>query len=88
MTGGRFPSVGALTVSAPAGPSLGDPPAFPSQTQALGCLQVDFLWMAVADSAVLFSTTFHHSPSLTGWSTHLFSRMHFVFVHSRLKARG
>ena len=43
----------------------------PPPAQPFGCLQTAFLWIAVADSAALLSTTFHHSPSLTGWSTHL-----------------
>ena len=42
----------------------------PPPAQPFGRLRAGFLWIAVADSAALLSTTFHHSPSLTGWRTH------------------
>ena len=43
----------------------------PPLAHLFGCLQAGFLWIAVADSQTLLSSTFHHSASLTGWSTHL-----------------
>ena len=46
------------------------PPAYSPPPPPFGCLQAGFLWIAVADNAAFLSTTFHLSPSLTGWSTH------------------
>ena len=57
------------------GPAFRSPveesPGLPPPTPPLGHLRAGFLWIAVAVSAALLSATFHHSPSLTGWSTHL-----------------
>ena len=69
MIGGRFPSVTTLKASFIRSPIEGSS-GLPPPAQPFGCLQAGFLWIAVADSAALLSTTFHHSPSLTGWSTH------------------
>ena len=66
LTSGRFPSAAALT-GVPSGPPSKNSLLPPPPSQPLRRLQ---LWIAVADSATLLSTTFHHSPSLTGWNTH------------------
>ena len=60
-------------MGAPSNPLLKVPPAYPPPpppAQPLSCLEVGFLWMALADNTSFLSFTFHLSPSLTGWSTH------------------
>ena len=88
MTCGRFPSVAALTVSARSGPPSKDHPAFPPPAQPLGCLQAGFLWIAVAGSTALLSTTFHQPPFPHGLEYPLGSPMCCVFVHPGLQAGG
>ena len=88
MTGGRCPSVAALTVSAPSGHPLKDPPAFPPLAHPFGRLQAGFLWIALADSAAFLSV--NHIPPLPiphGMEYPLGSRMHLGVVHPRLEAR-
>ena len=87
MSGGRFPSVAALRAAASCHP-LKVPPASPPPAQPFGCLQAGFLWIAVADSAALLSTTFHYSPALTGWGTHLAPGCTWFSSNPRLQARG
>ena len=71
MPGGRSPSSAALTGAPPGPPSRVLPAYSPPPAQPFRCLQPGFLWIAVADSTALLSTTFHQSASLTGWSNHL-----------------
>ena len=89
MTGGRCPSVAALTVSAPSGHPSKDLPAFPPLAQPFGRLQAGFLWIALANSGAFLSV--NHIPPLPiphGLEYPLGSRMHFGVVHPRLEARG
>ena len=89
MTGGRLPSVAALTVSAPSCHPLKDPPAFPTLAQPFGHLQAGFLSIALADSGAFLSV--NHIPPLPiphGLEYPLGSRMHLGVVHLRLEARG
>ena len=87
MTGGRFPSVAALTVSAPSRHPSKDPPAFPPSTA---------FWVPVGGFPVdsrrrQRSFALNHIPLLPiphGLEYPLGSRMHLVVIHPRLEARG
>ena len=89
MTGCRFPSVAALTVSAPSGHRSKGLPTFSPLAQPLGCLLADFLWIAIANSTAFPSL--NHIPPLPihhGAEYPLGSRMYLGVVHPRLEARG
>ena len=64
-------------------------PGLPPLAQPIGRLQAGFLWIALADSGAFLSV--NHIPPLPiphGLDYPLGSRMHLVFVHPRLEARG
>ena len=86
MTGGEL-LLGAVSQVLRPGPLRKILWPSPPRAQPFWCLQAGFLWIAVADSAALLSTTFHHSPSIRVKYT-LGSRMHLVFAHKRLEAKG